>query len=289
MFIIQLFGGIGNQMFQLALYKNFELSNKKVLIDDLSFKPSWKIEQIKINKIFPNISYNAADKEIIELLSDFRDSRLHRLRRKYLFKKNSHIREPKFTFNYFIYLLEGDYYLEGFWQSEKYFKHISDEIIKLFLFPDIKGEKNIELSKKIISENSVSIHVRKGEDYKRILNEGICNKNYYERSIELISNKVNNPKFYIFSDNVIWCKENLSFIDAKIIDWNPKDGPLCYLDMQLMSLCKHNIIANSSYSWWGAWLNKNPDKIVVGPKRWFNSSDPKFDTRDLIPESWYKL
>ena len=109
------------------------------------------------------------------------------------------------------------------------------------------------------------------------------------QAINTINSQIENPKFYIFSDNFEWCKENLSFCDPVYVDWNPTSGPINYLDMQLMSNCKHNIIANSSYSWWGAWLNNNPNKIVIGPKKWFNSSSEKFDSTDIIPENWIKI
>jgi hypothetical protein len=116
---------------------------------------------------------------------------------------------------------------------------------------------------------------------------GGCNLDYYNKAIKIIINKVENPIFFIFSDDINWCKENIKIKDHEIIyvDWNVGDNS--YIDMQLMSTCKHNIMANSSFSWWSAWLNKNKDKIVISPYKWFNSDD--MDCSDLIPESWIRI
>ena len=155
------------------------------------------------------------------------------------------------------------------------------EVRDSFVFKPFQDIRNIEIALEMSNCNSVAIHVRKGADYNSSINSGVCDLAYYKKGIELISEKIVNPVFYIFSDNPMWVKENFSFIEYKYIDWNPTTGFGNHLDMQLMSNAKHNIIANSTYSWWGAWLNPNKDKIVMAPFIWFN--------KDSIPKSSIEL
>lgn len=138
----------------------------------------------------------------------------------------------------------------------------------------------------MLSENSVAIHVRKGADYQSKQNrKNTCTIDYYRLAIDYIRMHVQNPVFYVFTDNKDWVIENFTDLDYTLCDWNPTSGKQNYLDMQLMSCAKHNVIANSTYSWWGAWLNENSDKIVIAPKRWFN----KIVTPDILPEQWIKI
>ena len=115
---------------------------------------------------------------------------------------------------------------------------------------------------------------------------GACDLEYYNKSIEYLNNKIDSLVFIIFSDDTKWAKENIKISNKTIFVDHNKDEK-AWLDMQLMSKCNHNIIANSSFSWWGAWLNRNENKIVISPKRWFNSSNN--NTKDLLPNSWIKL
>ncbi len=112
---------------------------------------------------------------------------------------------------------------------------------------------------------------------------------YYKKAYDYIIGEVSNPEFYLFTDNIHWCKENLPFINANYIDWNPKKGNFNYIDMQLMSMCKNNIIANSTYSWWAAWLNNSPGKCVIAPVKWFNNNTIKYSIDILLPENWIKI
>ena len=140
----------------------------------------------------------------------------------------------------------------------------------------------------ISQTNSVSLHIRRGDyvsNQKTNQTHGTCDLDYYQRCITEIEKEVENPYFFVFSDEIEWVKENLKINHpAEYVDQNT--GDKSYEDMRLMSQCKHNVIANSSFSWWGAWLNSYPDKIVFAPKRWFASD--KHNTKDLIPEGWKK-
>lgn len=172
-------------------------------------------------------------------------------------------------------------YINGYWQNEKYFKNYEKQVRKDFTFRKKVQNKFIE---KIKSSNSVGVHVRRADyvNISRIRDAvGVCGVPYYKRAINFMAGKVRNPVFFIFSeqDGLKWAREKLNVRDAFMVDG--KD----YEDLFLMSLCKHNIVANSSFSWWGAWLNKNPEKIVIAPDPWFTNEPEK----DIIPSSWVKV
>ena len=193
------------------------------------------------------------------------------------------------NFNPSISLLNGNYYLAGLWQTEKYFSDYTEIIKNSFEFKPFTNERNILLSKEMSQVESVAIHIRKGADYEKKIVRGTCDINYYNNAIAYILKRIKNPHFYIFTDNKKWVIENIKDINYTLIDWNPISGAENYLDMQLMSCCKHNIIANSTYSWWGAWLNNNLNKIVICPENWYNSKSTYFNTLDLIPDNWIKI
>ena len=174
-------------------------------------------------------------------------------------------------------------YLEGYFQNPVYFQNLRSALINEFSFPKRSGQtKEIEL-KIQKTKNPVAIHIRRGDYTKPEIQSyhGILPLNYYKQSIELIKSKVENPIFYIFSDDPEWCEDNLASITGKNII---KGTTQAWEDMYLVSKCKHQIIANSSFSWWGAWLNSNLEKIVIAPKNWFNHMET-----DILPEEWISL
>ncbi|HIP25044.1 MAG TPA: alpha-1,2-fucosyltransferase, partial [Archaeoglobus profundus] len=170
----------------------------------------------------------------------------------------------------------------GYWQTEKYFSDIRTDILKDFTVKEKNTEIVDNYLKQINNSNSVSIHVRRG-DYLNHPDIGVLDISYYKNAIEYIYNKVENPTFYIFSNDISWCEKNLDFIDDKIIINNTKSE---IEDISLMKNCKYNIIANSSFSWWSAWLNINPSKIIIAPKIWMvkNPNNCKW-----VPDSWIEL
>lgn len=179
-------------------------------------------------------------------------------------------------------------YFDGFWQSYKYCEGIREQLLKDLTLKESIEDKYKEILKKIDESNSVSLHIRRGDyvhDPKTKNFHNICDLDYYARAIQIMADKLQNPSFFIFSDEIDWAKENLkikfsiNFVSTPSI----KD----YEEMMIMSRCKNNIIANSSFSWWAAWLNQNKNKIVVAPKRWFNNSRIKQD--DIAPNSWIKI
>ncbi len=182
----------------------------------------------------------------------------------------------------------NDCYLMGNWQTEHYFKDYQEIIRADFSFRLPPTGRNAALAGQISGDVAVSLHVRRG-DYvanpSSLAFHGLCSLNYYRKAIDCISARVANPVFYIFSDDISWVRENLHLeYPCHYVDHNKDDES--YNDMRLMSLCKHHIIANSSFSWWGAWLNPSVDKIVVAPKQWVLSD---FDTSDIVPANWIKI
>ena len=196
--------------------------------------------------------------------------------------------QPRLTFHSEILNLPNNVYLNGYWQSEKYFNNIEDIIRKEITFKKEPNDLNKKHIDKIISANSVSVHIRRG-DYmnnpstKKKL--GLCSDEYYFKAINYIAENIENIHFFIFSDEPQIAKNLLEKIKhPKTFIYNNNDNGS--EDLRLMSYCKHNIIANSSFSWWGAWLNKNNNKIVTAPKHWFNYNP---NPNDLILDTWIRI
>lgn len=182
----------------------------------------------------------------------------------------------------------GDITMAGYFQNERYFKQIEQDIRLDFTFKFPLEGKNKVIERQLDNCRSVAIHIRRGDYLQQAgaSNFVTCERAYYEKAMAYMLEKINNPVFYIFSDDFDWVEENLNFGDHLVtfVDWNK--GKDSYIDMQLMSLCKHNIIANSSFSWWAAWLNANPDKVVVGPGKWFRDEKKNALLKDFYPEGW---
>ncbi len=287
MIIVNILGGLGNQMFQYALYRSL-LEKKNDVKYDLSGFGNYELHNgYELNRLF-NITENIATKEECTSLKDS-NTFLGKVKKKVFGSKKTHVIDKDFKFDPSVFEL-NQAYLDGYWQSEKYFTSIEDIIRKEFTFKlPMQDPRNKEIVEKMKTTNSVSLHVRRG-DYvtnpsAAKVHGNICTLDYYEKAIKLVNNKVQDPVFFVFSDDIEWAKENLNIEHAEYIDWNK--GENSYLDMQLMSNCKNNIIANSSFSWWGAWLNSNKEKTVIAPSRWFN--DPSLNTKDIVPNNWLKI
>jgi hypothetical protein len=197
--------------------------------------------------------------------------------------------EKAFSFDPDVPELPSPCYLEGYWQSERYFSSIRPALLTDFLLASPLDIHNQAILDQMSACNAISLHVRRG-DY--VTNpaaaqfHGLCSLEYYREAVRYISERVDSPCFFIFSDDTNWVLENIK-IDhpLKVVDVNGLDRGIC--DMVLMRACKHHVIANSSFSWWGAWLNPDDSKIVVAPKRWFKEQNVQ--TEDLIPNSWVRL
>jgi len=177
-------------------------------------------------------------------------------------------------------------YLHGYWQSERYFAHIEDQIRAAFTFPAFSNSQNAEMADRISADTAISLHVRRG-DYLTFAAHVLCDQAYYEAAlVRVLDGLQGTPTVYVFSDDPQWAKDNLPLPCNKVVvDFNGPDTD--FEDMRLMSLCKHNIIGNSSFSWWAAWLNQSAGKRVAGPTKWFG--DPKLNNPDILPADWLKI
>jgi hypothetical protein len=201
----------------------------------------------------------------------------------------THIREKHFHFDPDILNMPDSVYLDGYWQSEKYFADIAGIIRQEFTVKTPQGGKDKELAEQITSCESVSLHIRRGDYVSNSHTNqvhGTCDLDYYFRCVENLTQTVQNSHFFIFSDDPEWARDNLRLPNPiTLVDHN---GPnKNYEDLRLMSQCKHHIIANSSFSWWGAWLNPIEDKLVFAPKRWFARDN--HNLHDFIPNQWIKV
>lgn len=286
-------GGLANRMFQYAFSRSLVYKGYNVLYDTHNFKPRNRMtyEDVSLNDAFPGVDIPTIPNDA------FRFSCINGRKGKFLrflntlVKNEKYIFEPQFRYCPEVYSkILPNCNLIGLWQSEKYFEDIKQDIRSQFVFRPFYDERNISIGSKMSKENSVALHIRKGDDYTRdCMWKGTCTKEYFEAAINYIRDNVINPVFYIFTDNKNWVRENLLDVNYTLVDWNPVKGKENFRDMQLMSCARHNIISNSSYSWWGAWLNSNPEKIVVAPKVWFNPELESYRNNEIVCKDWIAL
>lgn len=291
MITVKLIGGLGNQMFQYACARRLALKNGVKLKLDLTFLLNrlprkifmfrdYELGAFKIDENFTCLSKISFYFKNLAFIIQFIKNKLVKFFRfSYLVEEiNPFYFEPR------ILNLGKSAYLSGQWAHEKYFVDIAETIRQDFTLKKQLDGKNKELADIISSTNSVSIHVRRG-DYTASGVEQTCNLSYYQRAIDYIFKKVSNPVFFIFSDEPKWIKENFKVAHKCIVVENNKN-PNSYFDIILMSLCKHNIVAESTFSWWGAWLNTNCGKIIIAPKKW-NNMESYAD--NVFANSWIKI
>jgi hypothetical protein len=287
MIIVKLMGGLGNQLFQYAAGRSLAHAKQTDFFIDPTFydnqsgnieKRNFALEAFNIKPAFATKTHlNRFDNPTLFLKAT------DKLRPYY---RKRYYSEQHFHFDTNFFQASSSVVLVGFWQSEKYFQPISDVIRKEFTITGDLSDKTKDVKQAIVHSNSVSIHIRRGDYVKNpetLRNHGVCEVEYYERAMKLISDSVSNPSYFVFSDDITWVKENLN-VNGSVTFINHNDGAHAYEDMYLMSQCKHNIIANSTFSWWAAWLNNNENKKVIAPKKWFNEF--KGDTKDLFPAGW---
>lgn len=287
--IVNLLGGLGNQMFEYAMYLalHIEHPEEEMKVCTRSFKGYSLHNGLEIQKIFGVNLSEASLWELIKLAYPFWNYHSWRVMCHCFPSRSSMIRDGyDLQFDYNRVLRKGSVFYDGYWQNEKYFIQVREMILKAFTFPAFSDVKNLELANVISSCNSVSVHVRRG-DYLKHPEVCVCTPLYYKNAIAKI-NELQNPEMYcVFSDDIDWCKSELAELfngrHLVFVDWNNANNN--YRDMQLMSLCKHNIIANSSFSWWGAWLNNNAGKTVIAP-----TSFAKYEIKnDPICEDWIRI
>lgn len=272
-------------MFQYAYAKALEHKGYDVKIDISGFE-NYKLHggyQLDLFNIDLKLSTNEENDRYIKR------SVLLKFSSKLGFNFSKKIKEKSLLFDKNLMSLKMDHYVEGYFQCEKYFKEIRNVLLKQFTLKNDLSNYSKSILKLIkTSKNTCSIHVRRGD----FINEtnrnihGICKKEYYERAIEEIQ-KINiKTKYFVFSDDINWCKENLKFKDIIFVS-NPHVS-IPHEDILLMSLCHHNIISNSTFGWWGAWLNQNENSKVIAPKRWFVDDELEKQSKFIVCESWLR-
>lgn len=291
MVISEIIGGLGNQMFQYAAGWSYARSREMDFKLDVSGYSKYTLHQgYELDRVFDLHSVLATDEDLKQTLGWQRSPLVRRiLKRPYLksLRKTSLLIESEFTYSDLRPSISEFAYLSGYWQSEKHFLNYIEDIRGIFQFSPALGHENLNWVDIISMKNSVSIHVRRGDfvSANNINFHGVCSAEYFTSAARYIFDRNPDAEFFIFSDDVTWARENIILSQPCHFVSN-NFGPESFNDMRLMSLCKHNIIANSSFSWWGAWLNSNTSKIVIAPARWFAAD---IDTRDLVPSSWVTL
>lgn len=276
----KLMGGLGNQMFQYAAARALAEKHQTQVELDLS----WFSQPFDKHTIAREYELNnfVLDTEVSKYAPGLGD----RLRELVLPVKKYN--EPHFHYDSGFEQLTGATSLIGYFQSEKYFKQFRPQILESFAWQHAASGKNKSLLAQIESDDhSVALHVRRGDyvaDKVTASFHGTTTLDYYKAALKTLKIKVKHPNLYVFSDEPDWCKENLKFSDPTIFVSHNTQGAE---DMRLMKACRHNIIANSSFSWWGAWLNTNPQKVVIAPKQWFAHKES--NTKDIIPATWQKV
>lgn len=294
-------GGLGNQLFQYALGRNLSILNNTKLRIDISFyyfQTDKVIDRRVLGLQHFNLLFDIKKPIIIMYPVSLFFYRLKSLLiRKYcrlrdrLFpdKLGKYIIREDFNFDSRILQLKGNVALDGYWQNEKYFIEIRDVLRQEIRPREELLKDHTELINRILNCNSISLHVRRSDKTRTKINI-TCSKYYYDTAIERIYTKVSKPNFYVFSDDIEWVKQNLKIPEPVhfVSEIIKKD----YLELYLISLCKYHIISNSSFSWWGAWLSANPNKIVISPNEWYNCkyiNEEKLGLKDLIPPDWIRI
>lgn len=283
--IIRFKGGLGNQMFQYAMYcKQMQLG--KTVCADISFYKREEIMPFVLCDVFPEISLNFVKLEDTEYYLNKQEQKntLEKVIAALCWEKRDYTSEKEDgCFEKRIFQLKSGF-VDGYWQSEKYFADIRDILLKDFCFKIT--DESLKQYAEDISDNAVSVHVRRG-DYLKFpeLFGGICDIDYYKRAMDYFISKDSQVVFYVFSDDKEWSKQAFSNYPIQVVEEKYFSDYYDWYDMYLMSKCHHNIIANSSFSWWGAWLNRTPGKEVIAPRVWMN--DKK--TKDIWCAEWKKM
>ena len=306
MIIINMKGGLGNQLFQYACGRALILRqeekntivNKDNSAEDRDSDSILKLDitgygennGIDTMRHYSLEAFNiqakiATREEIRKLKYPYRI-----ISKGWRFFRVKVLRQFNVGFNPRIFNKQGSIYLDGFFQTEKYFIDKEKEIQADLTLKDPLDQKAQEVSVKIKNaENIISLHVRRGDyvsDPKTNQHHGTCGSEYYSRALEYITSKIGKDvTVFVFSDDIEWVRNNMSLPYPAVYVSSP-DIP-DYEELTLMSQCRHHIIANSSFSWWGAWLNPNPNKIVIAPKRWVRATN--IDISEVVPNNWIRL
>lgn len=269
MIIANLTGGLGNQMFQYAFGRAIAERNKTQL--KLHFTNALLNTPREFELDLFNITASLASKDDLSKMGIIQNPMVNRVLylvdERFGIQLNKHIITERFpyTYNKKHTEISDDHYLQGYWSHTAYFEQIEDILRKEFTPKKPLDEKNTKIIEQIKKTNSVSLHVRRGDYITNKTGPRFVGIEYYKTTIESMNDQLKNPTYFVFSDDINWCKDNLSPLLPKTVFIDHNTGRASYKDLILMSNCKHNITANSTFSWWGAWLNPNKSKIIISP------------------------
>lgn len=288
MIIVKIAGGLGNQMFQYAFGRTLALRNKTELKLDISIFEHYEFHDYMLNHLQIEESY--ATNEETKKFTKYqpRKGRLGKLLNPFLANRTRYVEEPKYTFVPEMLDLKNPCYVDGYWQSEKYFNEIEQTIRKEFLLRTPLSDYSKDIARRIAdAKNAVALHVRRGDiahhpRFKII--HGVRPLAYYEAAVDIIRERISEPTFFVFSDDIEWARENIKTgFPTEFIGQGPKKN---YEDLELMRLARHHILSNSTFGWWGSWLsNFSQTGITIAPKQW----NIKFDSKDLLLPHWIVL
>lgn len=268
--VVRFKGGIGNQIFQYAFYQNLLQRGRDVYADidyftQFSSKGSFINRKFLLKDAFPDI-----------------DLKIDNSR----YRKNAElVQETRFFELDEAIFANKDCVFEGYWQTEKYFGEIKELLVSKLRFA--YGESRLQEFAKMFSCGCMtSVHIRRG-DYLQLNDAygGICTTQYYREAMNYIRQRESKTRFVFFSDDIEWVQKNLKMEDSLYVNRQMFEDYKDWYDMSLMSMCRHHIIANSSFSWWGAWLSRSAEKIVIAPRKWMNHTEAKC----IYPPEWVKL
>ncbi|PKO82911.1 MAG: alpha-1,2-fucosyltransferase [Betaproteobacteria bacterium HGW-Betaproteobacteria-11] len=293
MIVVRISGGLGNQMFQHAAGLALAQRHGVALRFDLEWFDRTQLHQgLELPRVFGLDVLRASESEMRQVLRWCSHSLARRIMARPVFRSlrpTSWVIEPHFHYWPGFEAIGPFAYLEGYWQSARYFAAIEPEVRARFRFALPLDARSAALAEQMAACNSVSLHVRCGDfsrdpTVRRV--HGVDLSAYYPAAVTEITRRVASPRFFVFSDEPEWVAKNLALPGPiTLVDHNR--GPDSYRDMQLMAACRHHLIANSSFSWWGAWLNPSPEKIVIAPRQWFRVTS--FDTKDIYCPGWIIL
>ena len=272
--IVTFNGGLGNQMFLFAFCHALRRRSILSLVEMDIENTYGQHNGFELFRLFKAIEYKGGIyyRRVKNLIVKYQT--------KYLFKEiteDTVLRRPiSGVYPFMVY--------NGFWQSEHYFKAYETDIRRLFTFDTTSlNPRSAALAPELRQDNTVSLHIRRGDYTEHPEFRNICTTDYYRAAVEVINQQVTNARFYVFTNDATWVRQHINFVPYQLIDWNMQVDS--WQDMYLMTQCRHNIIANSSFSWWGAWLNNNCHKVVVAPQRWFNT----LPAEHTVPTGWQCL
>lgn len=299
MIITRLWGGLGNQLFQYAAgYALAQQHQTKLVLDDtqciLDKNRPYELHHLQISARPWNESEKAWVERAVRLTRPM-TGQTHSLAKTakrllvpHLSSWFSYVEDQYHGFQPDVFLPKGHVYLAGTWASELYFSDLASAVRREFAFARPPEDQNKDMLADIENSNAVCIHVRRG-DYVTIADTskrfGVCSLQYYQDAFSYLCSRLENPTAFVFSDDPEWVRENLH-PPFKTVYVRHNVGMKNYEDLRLMAACKHFVVANSTFSWWGAWLAANPDKIVIAPKKWSIDAN---GIDDPVPGSWLRL